>query len=108
VSSLQTEVTTLNTDVDALKYNTTNITYTPNTTNILSDQVSLSTPAGYTEVNGKLYASNILPNSLLNVVNIGPSDQSGTIILNGTLVMPLNDLYSSVFTSTSNGFFSQI
>ena len=49
----------------------------------------------------------ILPNNLTNTIVIGSAAQTDTIYLNGTIVMPLNDLFGA-FTSVSNGYVSQI
>jgi len=126
VATLETDVATINTtltthtadisdlqnDVTDLQYNTSNITYdnlgADTTTNISSDVVNLSIPAGSVNIDGKLYLNNILTNdSLTNIITIGSADQSTNIVLNGTISMPLMDLFN-VFTSTSNGFVSQI
>jgi hypothetical protein len=105
------DITQLQTDMDNVQYNATNITYTnltDVTTTISSDNVVLSIPAGSTTINSKLYVSSILPSdSLTNTISIGSSAQTDTIILNGHISTPLMDLYN-VFTSTSNGYLSQI
>ena len=106
------DITQLQTDMDNVQYNTNNITYnnlgSSTTTSITSDNVVLSIPAGSTTVNSKLYVSSVLPSdSLTNTIVIGSADQSTNIVLNGSVSMPLMDLFN-VFTSTSNGFVSQI
>jgi hypothetical protein len=104
VVTLETEVGTLNSDVSTLQYNTTGITYLTGTTYI-ENNVKLSPTSNLDSSN--ISTTFIVPNNLERIISIGSATQSDTIILNGTVSMPLNDLFNG-FTRVNNGFYSQL
>jgi hypothetical protein len=100
ISGIQTELTTLNTDVDILQLNTTGLTYITGTTYI-DNNVKINTLNNLDTSYVK--TTYINPNNIEKQIVIGDADQSNYIYLNGTVIMPLSNLYN-----TFTGFVSQL
>jgi hypothetical protein len=89
---LETEVTTLNTDVDLLQYNTTGLTYNLGTTSI-DNNVKINTLNNLDT--SYIKTTYINPNNIEKQIVIGDADQSNYIYLNGTVILPLTNFFNS-------------
>jgi hypothetical protein len=100
ITTMETEITTLNTDVDLLQSKTTGISYLTGTTYI-DNNVRINTVNNLDTSYVK--TTYINPNNIEKQIVIGDADQSNYIYLNGTIIMPLNNLFNNF-----SGFVSQL